>query len=158
MCLSCCAQAPVQVLVDKEAAADVYNMRPDDMVSVGPFEGTGLDLRSSGVLGLFRWVAALGPVHGRACFRWAAAPGPVHACCISGRKFRLVRQSDGTQGFCSALATHMQSKRRASLGDVALVVLPHGSADGQLVFPAQRGVCAVTAGTPLSSSLPLVLA
>lgn len=55
---SCCAQAPVQVLVDKEAAADVYNMRPDDMVSVGPFEGTGLDLRSSGVLGVFRWAAA----------------------------------------------------------------------------------------------------
>lgn len=30
-------------------------MRPDDMISVGPFEGTGLDMRSSGVLGIFRW-------------------------------------------------------------------------------------------------------
>ena len=44
----------MQVLVDKEAAADVYNMRPDDMISVGPFAGTGLDTRSSGVLGVFR--------------------------------------------------------------------------------------------------------
>jgi hypothetical protein len=48
------AQGTVQVLVDKESAADVYNMRPDDMISAGPFEGTGLDMRSSGVLGVFR--------------------------------------------------------------------------------------------------------
>lgn len=52
-------QGTVQCLVDKEAAPDVYNMRPDDMISVGPFEGTGLDVRSSGVLGVFRWVAVV---------------------------------------------------------------------------------------------------
>lgn len=50
----CFLQGTVQLLVDKEAAPDVYNMRPDDMISVGPFTGNGLDMRSSGVLGVFR--------------------------------------------------------------------------------------------------------
>jgi hypothetical protein len=47
--------AVVQVLVNSKEAPDVYNMTADDLISIGPFEGTGLDLRSSGVQGAFRY-------------------------------------------------------------------------------------------------------
>lgn len=47
-------QAEVQVLVHSKEAPEVYNMGSDDLISVGPFEGTGVDLRSQGVMGVFR--------------------------------------------------------------------------------------------------------
>jgi hypothetical protein len=49
-------QAEVQVLVNSKEAPEVYNMGPDDLISVGPFEGEGLDMRSSGIQAVFRWV------------------------------------------------------------------------------------------------------
>ncbi len=34
----------------------MYNMGPDDLISVGPFQGTGVDMRSTGIFAAFRWV------------------------------------------------------------------------------------------------------
>eukprot|EP00882_Tetradesmus_deserticola_P001057 GHRQ01001144.1.p1 GENE.GHRQ01001144.1~~GHRQ01001144.1.p1 ORF type:complete len:400 (+),score=143.13 GHRQ01001144.1:233-1432(+) len=47
--------AEVQVLVNSKEAPEVYNMGADDLVSVGPFEGGGLDMRSSGIQAVFRF-------------------------------------------------------------------------------------------------------
>ncbi|KAF8056346.1 psmg3 [Scenedesmus sp. PABB004] len=47
--------AEVSLLVNSKEAPEVYALGPDDIVSVGPFEGAGLDLRSSGVIGAFRF-------------------------------------------------------------------------------------------------------
>jgi hypothetical protein len=54
-------QAEVQVLVNSKEAPEVYSMGADDLISVGPFEGEGLDMRSSGIQGLFRLVGSLAP-------------------------------------------------------------------------------------------------
>lgn len=48
-------QAEVQVLVNAKEAPEVYNMGADDLITVGPFECEGLDMRSSGIQALFRW-------------------------------------------------------------------------------------------------------
>eukprot|EP00879_Flechtneria_rotunda_P026419 GHRR01028168.1.p1 GENE.GHRR01028168.1~~GHRR01028168.1.p1 ORF type:complete len:230 (+),score=54.24 GHRR01028168.1:207-896(+) len=47
--------ADIQVLVCREEAPEVYDMGPDDLMSVGPFQGTGMDMRSSGIMAIFRW-------------------------------------------------------------------------------------------------------
>ncbi|KAF6252479.1 hypothetical protein COO60DRAFT_1704250 [Scenedesmus sp. NREL 46B-D3] len=47
--------AEVQVLVDSKEAPEVYNMGADDLISVGPFDGHGLDMRSSGIQAVFRF-------------------------------------------------------------------------------------------------------
>eukprot|EP00775_Hariotina_reticulata_P004579 gene4579-4833_t len=47
--------AEVSVLVNSKEAPDVYSLGPDDLISIGPFEGTGLDTRSCGILGVFRY-------------------------------------------------------------------------------------------------------
>jgi hypothetical protein len=98
----------VQVLVDKESAPDVYNMRPDDMMSVGPFEGTGLDMRSSGVLGVFRCAWLL---QGPSSCRVRGGMGPsasgvgndAAVSCLSFDRVPLTSMSAHTQGRCRAL-------------------------------------------------------
>eukprot|EP00879_Flechtneria_rotunda_P022233 GHRR01023459.1.p1 GENE.GHRR01023459.1~~GHRR01023459.1.p1 ORF type:complete len:333 (+),score=84.39 GHRR01023459.1:149-1147(+) len=47
--------ADIQVLVCREEAPEVYDMGPDDLMSVGPFQGTGMDMRSSGIMAIFRY-------------------------------------------------------------------------------------------------------
>ncbi|WIA14950.1 hypothetical protein OEZ85_001661 [Tetradesmus obliquus] len=47
--------AEVQVLVNAKEAPEVYNMGADDLITVGPFECEGLDMRSSGIQALFRF-------------------------------------------------------------------------------------------------------
>ena len=44
----------IQVLVTRKEAPDVFDMEEDDTVEMGPVAGAGLDLRSSGVLSMFR--------------------------------------------------------------------------------------------------------
>jgi hypothetical protein len=114
------------VLVDKEAAPEVYNMRPEDMISVGPFEGTGLDTRSSGVLGMFRWVCpqssgnlapssasltgtcpcglivARGPAH--PCALLCADTTTTHPTCVLLRFPTVVIFAAGTAGIAAASA------------------------------------------------------
>lgn len=47
-------QAEVHLLVSNEEAPDIYAMTEEDSIEVGPFVGAGLDLRSSGLLAIFR--------------------------------------------------------------------------------------------------------
>ncbi len=49
------AQTELHLLVHKEAAPDVYGLEIDDAVEVGPFQGTGLDLRSSPLMAVYRY-------------------------------------------------------------------------------------------------------
>lgn len=45
-------QAEVTVIVTRKEAPEVYNMSGDDVVEVGPFVGTGLDMRSSPLMAI----------------------------------------------------------------------------------------------------------
>jgi hypothetical protein len=74
-------QAEVQVLVNSKEAPEVYNMGADDLVSVGPFDGEGLDMRSSGIQGLFRWVAEKAGVLSRNHVGTACAK--LRVCCYA---------------------------------------------------------------------------
>ncbi|KAG2484728.1 hypothetical protein HYH03_016475 [Edaphochlamys debaryana] len=46
-------KAPLSVLVTKKEAPEVYGMEEHDVVEVGPFVGTGLDLRGSPIIGIY---------------------------------------------------------------------------------------------------------
>lgn len=46
--------AELHLMVTKEEAPDVYNLAVDDALEVGPFVGAGIDLRSSGLMAIYR--------------------------------------------------------------------------------------------------------
>ena len=52
------------LLVPKAEAPEVYALAEDDVVEVGPFTGTGLNLRSSGVMAIYRFPTVGGWVGG----------------------------------------------------------------------------------------------
>jgi hypothetical protein len=58
-------QAPVSLLVSRADAPDLYDISDADLVSVGPFTGTGLDMRSSGVQAAFRCAVSNQQWHNR---------------------------------------------------------------------------------------------
>lgn len=51
----CLFQAEVHLLVTREEAPEVYDLEEDDSVEVGPFRGSGLDLRGSGILAVYQY-------------------------------------------------------------------------------------------------------
>eukprot|EP00877_Chromochloris_zofingiensis_P007150 jgi/Chrzof1/2689/Cz11g25090.t1 len=57
--------AEVHLLVSNEEAPDIYAMTEEDSIEVGPFVGAGLDLRSSGLLAIFRYPTLVLFVEGR---------------------------------------------------------------------------------------------
>lgn len=48
-------KATVELVVERSAAPELFNIQIDDDVEVGPFEGGGLDLRTPGLLAAFRF-------------------------------------------------------------------------------------------------------
>eukprot|EP00878_Enallax_costatus_P008856 GHUV01009258.1.p1 GENE.GHUV01009258.1~~GHUV01009258.1.p1 ORF type:complete len:342 (+),score=68.56 GHUV01009258.1:752-1777(+) len=84
--------AEVQVLVNSKEAPEVYNMGPDDLISVGPFQGTGLDLRSGGVLAAFRYPTVV---------IFASGPGVATAAALIASP--------------SGIATHLSPKLRSNV-------------------------------------------
>lgn len=50
------SQAEVDLIVEQGRCPDLYNIQLDDAIEVGPFEGSGLDMRTAGVLAAFRCV------------------------------------------------------------------------------------------------------
>ncbi|GLC56391.1 hypothetical protein PLESTB_001099800 [Pleodorina starrii] len=53
------------VLVTRKEAPEVYNAGPDDVVEVGPFVGTGMDLRSSPLMAMYACPTVVMFVSGR---------------------------------------------------------------------------------------------
>lgn len=47
-------QVEVEVVVTEKGEPELYNVQLDDALEVGPFSGSGLDLRSSGAVAAFR--------------------------------------------------------------------------------------------------------
>ncbi|KAI8463094.1 MAG: hypothetical protein J3K34DRAFT_445306 [Monoraphidium minutum] len=48
-------QAEVEVIVSERGQPELYRVQLDDAIEVGPFQGSGLDLRSSGIMAAFRF-------------------------------------------------------------------------------------------------------
>ncbi|KIZ07524.1 hypothetical protein MNEG_0437 [Monoraphidium neglectum] len=48
-------QAEVEIVVSQKGEPDLFNVQLDDAIEVGPFDSTGVDLRSSGVMAPFRF-------------------------------------------------------------------------------------------------------
>ncbi len=48
-------QAHVDVLAGEREAPDVYHLEEGEEVDSGPFQGTGLDLRSTGIMAIYRF-------------------------------------------------------------------------------------------------------
>lgn len=46
----------MDLIVEQGRCPDLYNIQLDDAIEVGPFEGSGLDMRTAGVLAAFRCV------------------------------------------------------------------------------------------------------
>ncbi len=47
-------------MVTRKEAPELYNAGPDDVVEVGPFQGTGLDLRSSPIMAIYAYPTVRG--------------------------------------------------------------------------------------------------
>ena len=67
------SQVEVEVVVSSSEAPELYGIQVDDALEAGPFEGTGLDLRSSGVLAAFRFPTVVLLVSGTAGIATARA-------------------------------------------------------------------------------------
>jgi hypothetical protein len=74
--------------VSQKGEPDLFNVQLDDAIEVGPFDSTGVDLRSSGVMAPFRCVCVWGG-HGRRCFGalplWRCTCADAQHACVSAR-------------------------------------------------------------------------